>query len=275
MKAPDESQPLLWHLQVSHYSEKVRWALDCKRVPHRRRAVMPGIHIAVALWLSEGAAVTFPVLELGEDRLADSSAAIAALDRRHPEPSLFPVDPAERRQAIELEEYFDEELGPAARLLPFHELGHEPKLFGEVAALAVPPPLSRAKPLISLYGRLYTGARFGVHDAAAADRARATIVAVLDRIEAELAAGDGTHLVGEAFSVADLAGAALLYPVVMPPGGPLPPDLPQPPAFERFRAEVRDRPGYRWVEETYRRYRSGPVPAATARRDDPLASGTR
>jgi glutathione S-transferase len=264
MKAPDESQPLLWQLQVSHYSEKVRWALDYKRIPHHRRSVMPGVHIAVALWLSEGASVTFPVLELGEDRLADSSAAIAALDRRWPEPPLYPADPAERRRAIELEEYFDEELGPAARLLPFHELGHEPKLFGEVAALAVPPPLARAKPLISLYGRLYTGARFGVRDTAAADRARTTILAALDRIEAALASGDGVHLVGETFSVADLTAAALFYPVVMPPGGPLPPDLQQPPAFERFRAEVRDRPGYLWVEDTYRRHRSAPVPAATA-----------
>jgi glutathione S-transferase len=264
MKVPDESRPLLWELQVSHYSEKVRWALDYKRVPHRRRTTMPGIHIAVALWLSEGANITFPVLELGEDRLADSSAAIAALDRRYPEPPLYPADPAERRRAIELEEYFDEELGPAARLLPFHELGREPELFGEVAARAVPAPLSRAKPLLSLYGRLYTGTRFGVRDAEAADRARAVIRAALDRVEAELAAGDGDHLVGEAFSVADLTGAALLYPVVVPPGSPLPPELPQPPAFERFRAELRDRPGYRWVEETYRRYRSAPAAAATA-----------
>lgn len=262
MKAPDESQPLLWQLQVSHYSEKVRWALDYKRVPHRRRTVMPGVHIAIALWLTGGTTITFPILELGEDRLADSSAALAALDRRYPEPPLYPADPAERRRAIELEEYFDEELGPAARLLPFHELGQEPKLFGEVAAHAVPPPLARAKPVISLYGRLYTGARFGVRDSAAADRARATIVAALDRIEAALATGDGVHLVGEAFSVADLAGAALFYPVVMPSGGPLPADLQQPPAFERFRAELRDRPGYRWVEDTYRRYRAAPVPAA-------------
>lgn len=264
MTAPDRSQPLLWQLAVSHYSEKVRWALDHKRVPHRRRTALPGTHIPIALWLSGGATVTFPVLELGEDRLADSTAAIAALERRHPEPPLYPADSAERRRAIELEEYFDEELGPAARLLPFHELGHEPELFGEVASHAVPPPLNRAKPLLSLYGRLYTGARFGVRDDAAADRARTQILAALDRIEAELAAGDGTHLVGERFSVADLTGAALFYPVVTPAGGPLPPDLPQPPGFERFRDGIRERPGYRWVEDTYRRYRGAPLAPAAA-----------
>lgn len=262
MTAPDQSRPLLWQLEVSHYSEKVRWALDHKRVPHRRRTVLPGIHIPVALWLTGGATVTFPILELNGDRLADSTAAIAALERRFPERPLYPDDAAGRRRAIELEEYFDAELGPAARLLPFHELGHEPELFGEVAALAVPPALARAKPLLSLYGRLYTGARFGVHDAVAADHARGKVFEVLDRIEAELAAGDGIHLVGERFSVADLTGAALFYPVVNPVGGPLPPDLPLPPAFERFRDELHERPGYRWVEATYRGYRGAPGAAA-------------
>ena len=30
--------PILYHLQVSHYNEKARWALDYKRIPHVRRA---------------------------------------------------------------------------------------------------------------------------------------------------------------------------------------------------------------------------------------------
>jgi hypothetical protein len=28
--------PLLWHIPLSHYSEKVRWALDYKGIAHRR-----------------------------------------------------------------------------------------------------------------------------------------------------------------------------------------------------------------------------------------------
>ena len=34
-------------LQVRHspYNEKVRWALDAKRVPHRRRSLLPGPHM--------------------------------------------------------------------------------------------------------------------------------------------------------------------------------------------------------------------------------------
>ena len=37
---PQET-PVLWHLEVSHYNEKARWALDYKRVRHVRRAVTP------------------------------------------------------------------------------------------------------------------------------------------------------------------------------------------------------------------------------------------
>lgn len=35
-------------LQFRHspYNEKVRWALDLKRVPHRRRSLLPGPHMA-------------------------------------------------------------------------------------------------------------------------------------------------------------------------------------------------------------------------------------
>jgi glutathione S-transferase len=35
-------------LQFRHspYNEKVRWALDLKRVPHTRRSLLPGPHVA-------------------------------------------------------------------------------------------------------------------------------------------------------------------------------------------------------------------------------------
>jgi glutathione S-transferase len=82
------------------------------------------------------------------------------------------------------------------------------------------------------------------------------VPAALDRLEAELGRGDGDgeHLVGDAFSVADLTAAALFYPLVDPPKGPaLTPAMPA--GFEEFRAPLGDRPGYRWVERTYAEHR--------------------
>ena len=46
--------PILWQLQISHYNEKVRWALDHKRIDHVRRSLLPGLHILVARRLSGG-----------------------------------------------------------------------------------------------------------------------------------------------------------------------------------------------------------------------------
>lgn len=219
--------------------------------------------MVAALALTRGKQNTFPILQLDGRTVGDSTAIIAALEQRYPEPQLYPADPEQRQRALELEEFFDEELGPYARLLPFHELVNKPEIFAEVAADAVPGPLGKVKPVVGLYARAYTSLRFGVRDKAAAQTAREKIVAAMDRIDAELAASDSDYLVGESFSSADLTAASLFYPVVMPPEGPLSPGLPIPPAFERFRDSLRDRPGFAWVEEMFRRHRR-PTQAAVA-----------
>src|SRR3954452_6127113 len=105
-----DDPPVLWHLKVSHYNEKARWALDHKRVAHERRAVMPGPHRKLAEKLTGG--TTFPVLAFAGHASGDATRIITALERRGPEPPLYPADPGERRRALELEDFCDEHLGP-------------------------------------------------------------------------------------------------------------------------------------------------------------------
>jgi glutathione S-transferase len=255
MTQPNGTRPVLWQLSISHYSEKARWALDHKRIDHMRRSPLPGSHIPIALWLTRGSSPTLPVLELEGRTIADSTAVLAALEERFPEPPLYPADPAERARALALEDFFDEELGPYARLLAFYELIQEPAVFAEVAAEAVPGPLGRAKGLIGAYGRAYTSLRFGANKREAAAAARAKVIAALDRIEAELEANGGDYLVGESFGVADLTAASLFYPVVDPDEGPLPPDSPTSTGLAEYREAIAGRSGFLWVEEMYRRHR--------------------
>jgi glutathione S-transferase len=248
------SSPTLWHISISHYSEKARWALDHKQVPHKRRAVsIPGLHIAASMLLTRGTSHTFPVLELDGRTIGDSTEIIAALEERHPERPLYPADPEQRRRALALEDFFDEELGSHVRLLAFHELGKDPERFEAVIARTTPGPVARLGSGAVAYARTYTGLRFGVRDEEAAEIARGKIVAALDRLEAEL--GSGEYLVGDSFSVADLSAAALFFPLVLPEEGPVPTDEPAPAGMESFRAPLRERPGYRWVEETFRKHR--------------------
>jgi glutathione S-transferase len=252
----------LWHIQVSHYSEKVRWALDHKEIDHKRRAVaVPGAHIPAALWMTRGAHMTFPVLELDGRIIGDSTRIIEALEVYKPEPRLYPSDAAERARALALEDFFDEELGPHIRLLAFHELGNDRERFEALVRRTAPEPLARRSGAGAAYARAFTGLRFGVRDPGAAEHARAKVLAALDRLEAELDSGE--YLVGDSFSVADLTAAALFYPLVLPEEGPLPVDEPPPRGLERFREPLEERHGFKWVAEMFRRHRKAEVvPAA-------------
>jgi glutathione S-transferase len=253
------SKPLLWQIRISHYSEKVRWALAYKGVEHELRAPPPGAHMLIALALTRGRHKTFPVLQLEGQSVGDSTAIIAALEERFPEPPLYPEDPEERRRALELEDWFDEELGPPIRLLVWHEATRDPEALAQTVMPDVPRPLRRLRVAglaTARYASTFVGLRYGVKSSEAAEQARAKVLAALDRLEAEL---DGNeYLVGDRFSVADLTAAALLYPIAFPPEGPR---VESPAGYERFRAPLADRPGYRWVERMFSEHRK-PVRAS-------------
>jgi glutathione S-transferase len=250
MRTP--TRPTLWHIKVSHYSEKARWALDHKGIPYEERTPLPGVHMPVALWLTRGRHYTVPVLEIAGERIGDSTAIIAALEERHPDPSLYPDSPAARRRALALEEWFDEELGPYVRRFVFHSLMNDPDCFSEIGAQIAP----RAFDLMGTGGRRCAQAvvvrRYRAQGAAAAEAAGARILAGFDRLEDELGGGD--YLAGGGFSVADLTAAALLYPLVRPPEATMTiARMPEP--VETLRGQLSARRGYGWVEEMFRRHR--------------------
>ena len=219
-----DALPTLWQIDVSHFSEKARWALAWKGVEHRRRSPVPGAHMAVALWLTRGAQYTFPVLSLDGERIGDSTAIVAALEERYPDPPLYPAEMAQRRRALELEEFFDEELGPQIRQLAWYEFGNDRESFAKLMEQTAPAPLARFGRPTAAYARAYTALRFRAGDAEEAEQARVKVLTALDRLETEL--GDGEYLVGDRFSVADLTAASLFYPLASPEEGPLKADSP-------------------------------------------------
>lgn len=258
-----DSLPTLWQIDVSHYSEKARWALAWKEVEHRRHSPVPGAHMAIALWLTRGAHYTFPVLNIDGRRIGDSTAIVAALEERYPKPPLYPADVAERRRALALEEFFDEELGPYVRQLAWYEFGNDRESFARLMEQTAPKPIAQFSGATAAYARAYTALRFRAGDAAEAERGRAKVLAGLDRLESEL--GDAEYLVGDHFSVADLTAASLLYPLALPDEGPLNADSPSAQGFDEFRAPLEQRRGIEWVREMFRRHRQpAKVPAATA-----------
>lgn len=241
--------PVLWQFRASHFNEKARWALDWKGVRHVRRSLLPGPHVPVVLWLTGQKSV--PVLQLDGETIADSTRIIAALEKRFPERPLYPADPALRARALELEDFFDEEIGPHLRRILFHLVLPDTRFgidlmtpgFGVVTKTIYGAffPLTRAVMRMDM----------GLTDDGAA-RSLVRFEAALDRLEREI--GPSGYLAGDAFSVADLTGAALLSPLTWPPEYqyPVPPLTPT--ALE-FQARYTKRPGFAWASNMYRRHR--------------------
>ena len=248
------ARPVLWHIPISHYNEKVRWALDYKGVEHERRAPVPGAHMLVALAHTRGKHKTFPMLRLDGRTIGDSTAIIAALEDRYPEPPLYPSEAAERRRALELEEFLDEELGPHPRLLAFHHSIRDPEAVAAITDEYLPGSVRSFGPARAVFAAAASGfarARYRVASDDAAEEARRRIAAVLDRLEDEL--GDRDYLVGGRFTVADLTAAALLYPIALPAEGPR---VPAPsPSLEAVLDEFDQRPAIAWVREMFARHR--------------------
>jgi glutathione S-transferase len=246
---PDRA-PVLWHLKVSHYNEKARWALDFKGIPHVRRAVLPGRHRAIAQRLTGGR--TFPVLVLDGEAIGDSTRIIAGLERHQPDPPLYPSDPRARRRALELEDFFDEELGPYTRLILMHHMLGSPGLFLRAFA----PDLTAARRLLAraTFPRIRRDviADMGIDDARV-EQAFRKVRAAGERFRAEL--GPSGYLAGDRFTVADLTLAALVAPAVAPEQFPYPQPQRGHPLLEPIRELLAQSGLFEWAQVMYARHR--------------------
>src|SRR5213593_3365528 len=222
--------PVLWQFRFSHYNEKARWALDWKGIAHVRRSLLPGFHVPRVLWMTGQKAL--PVLIVDGETIHDSTRIIERLERLRPEPALYPADDAERRRALALEDFFDEELGPHVRRALFHELLPETEFAAAAFTLGFGPGTQR------LYRALFPALRVVMRadmkiDEAHTARSREKVLAALDRLE-----------------------AALHAPVVfLPPEFPYAPPGPLPAPVRRWREAFAGRRASHWAAEMYRRHR--------------------
>jgi glutathione S-transferase len=244
--------PVLWHIELSHFNEKARWALDYKGIQHVRKAPPPGLHGAYALVVTRGAQRRLPVLVLDGRRIGDSTRIIEALEAYRPDPPLYPSDPADKAHALELEDYFDENLAPAIRSFGWYHTLDDPDRVAGVLYTRDPGSV-RARVTRSLMPLLRPAVRFDYKVSEAdAERSVEQIRAAMDRVESELQPSG--YLVADRFTVADLTGAALFTPVILPEGRPYAPSSAAP-AMDELREELEAREGGKWVHEIYARHR--------------------
>jgi len=87
------------------------------------------------------------------------------------------------------------------------------------------------------------------------EESREKVRAAFDKLEADV--GPSGYLVGESLTVADLTAASILSLIVVPPEFryiKVHPDE-RTAQFRRFRDSLKDRPGFKWVEDMYARHR--------------------
>jgi len=248
--APNVKPPRLLHFRVSHFNEKVRWALDHKRWPHLRQALVPGFHVPRVRWLT--GQTQLPVLEIDGRLLTGSSRILAEIERLRPDPPLYPTDPRARERALATEAYFDEQVAPELRRLFWATyLEHT----AECARMATDGFSGGTRlvwaALLPLVRPLFRR-NMGIN-AAQLRAARLRLQSHFDRLESEI--GPGGYLVGDRFGVADLAAAAVMTAIIRPPEFPYPLPEPWPPKLVELRASVAHCRGFRWVLDIYARHR--------------------
>ena len=250
----------LYHLAISHYNEKARWALDIKAVPHERRTVVPGLHRLVARRIAGGS--TLPVLvdtDTGA-RLRKSSAILQYLDQKFPEPRLYPADEPGRDRVLKIERYFDDIAGPAVRGFGYAYLQDFPRALKARWSLGLSGAQRVVLALMFPVVRRVLPRVFQLTPNRTERRGK-QILDFGTKIESWLQESGGGYLHGDTFTAADLTAVSLLGPVLQPEGSPWgvrpkgsEPGFPPAP-FVEYRREFMRRGAAQWAMGIWSRHR--------------------
>ena len=238
----------LYQFPISHYCEKVRWALDYKQLKYKTKNLLPGLHISKARKLAGD--TTVPILVHNDSVIQGSDLIISYLDGAFPERSLTPAASELKDESLQWEQYVDCEIGIHVRRCCYHILLAHPQIVISFFAHKGP-----------WYGKLYTKSVFpklektmrkymNINDESS-KRSRQKLKVAIERLNNHLQ--HSPFLVGEQFTRADLAAASLLAPLCRPEKYGLiwPDQLPQQylNLVEGFRPEIN------WVDEIYEKFR--------------------
>ncbi len=248
----------LYQFPISHYCEKIRWALDHKQLDYRVVNLLPGFHISTAKKLTGRASV--PILKHDAKAIRNSSDIIDYLDETFPQHQLTPTDETQKQDALTWEKYADQQIGAHVRRVCYHTLLEHPALVVPFFTAGGPwyGPLVIRPLFSSLRGKMRKMMNI---NAASARESQQLVVQAIDKVHAHLQGR--RYFVGDQFSRADLAVASLLAPLCRPQGYGL--DWPQgyPEPLAQFVEEQSEK--LAWVNRLYQQCRPQGTSQASAR----------
>jgi glutathione S-transferase len=240
---------ILHQFPFSTFNEKARWALDHKGISHRRRNLLPGPHMPIMRRMT-GQSKT-PVLQIGEKIICGSAQIIETLDDLFPDKPLLPGNADDRKKALEIEAWFDEDIGPRLRRAVLGKMIDE----GVYMARMFSAPHNRI--VRALYCATFPFAKGlikkgnGIDSEASIEDGVIAINEALDFVSRN----EGPFLAGPAFSVADVAACSHLAAALNPPDSDMTRPEPTPPNFAKWIETNRARAGADWVLSMYRDHR--------------------
>ena len=237
----------LYQFPISHYCEKVRWALDYKDLNYTPQNFLPGMHVKAIKKIAASSAV--PVLTVKEQAVQGSANIITFLDNEFSDKSLTPVDIELQQQAEYWEKLADQDIGPHVRRLAYSVLLDYPQAV--IPRLCADGPWYGSLMLKLIFPRLKTKMQSLLKiNPRNIEQSREILDQAIEKTNVALSGR--RFLVGDRFSRADLAVAALLGPFCKPDEFDEI-DTPMPQAFENLRQEYQSKAPF--VSELYRQYR--------------------
>jgi len=242
---------LLYQFYNSHYCEKVRWALDYKRVPYQVKNLLPGLHILALRGKVQD--TSLPVLRMNENFIQGSNHIIDFLDRTITTNPLTPENPDQRTEAEHWEAFASTELATPYSVFYYGHMLENPELLRQRYVQNGP-----------WYGPLFFALAFGricqrigeLYNITqnSADQARERIETALQKLEQHLQSR--SYLVGDYFTRADLSVAALLSPIARPVQLEVYIGSTYPAAITEFQAHLYNSAVIQWVRRIYQTHRN-------------------
>ena len=204
-------------IPISHYCEKVRWALTKLKIPFVEEGHMPPFHKFVT---SKVGGTSTPVLVTKKEVFTDSTDILKYLDSIVSDNlKLYPSEAELCKQVEDLEELFDSQLGPCTRRWGYFYVMNDRKQMQSLWTKNIPLIEKVLFPIVFTKMRSITRQKLDITPDSAS-KAYETIGSIFERVS-ELLSDGRKYLVGDRLSAADITFAALAAPVIAPPQHPI------------------------------------------------------
>ena len=239
------TKPILYVFLISHYCEKARWALDYCGIDYEVKTLSPLNHAATAKRIGAKKS-SVPILQTNSGVIQGSADIVDWAQKNATNGQQILIN----AESLALEKQADDVLGVHVRRWFYSETlldcpNTVKPVFTKGVSLKdkIMLQLAWSKVTSVMIKRMDLGAR-------QEQESKAIVLAELDALDG-LINQESPYLVGQQFSNADIAWAALIAPIFKPAKHPVSSVITLPPRIQQISAELSARPCGQWLLALY------------------------